>query len=133
MEGHDMNRRLLLVIAIGLSASVSAADFDGSRMLICAPVEAFDCAPADVCNKDSPREMGAPAFLRIDFEKKVIVGPKRTTPILHIERSAEQVILQGTELGHGWSMALNPQTGELSAALSSRDSVFVLFGSCTPL
>jgi len=77
--------------------------------------------------------MGAPAFMRIDFEKKVIVGPKRSTPIQHIERSAEQVILQGTELGHGWSMVLNPQNGELSAALNSSESVFVLFGSCTPL
>jgi len=128
-----MNRGLLFIAAIGLSASAYAADFDGSRMLICAPVEAFDCAPADICNKDSPRAMGAPAFMRIDFEKKVIVGPKRSTPILHIERSAEQVILQGTELGHGWSMVLNRQNGELSAALNSSESVFVLFGSCTPL
>jgi hypothetical protein len=44
--------------------------------------------------------LGAPAFLRVDFVKKTI-GPKRTTPIVSMDTSEEQILLQGKELGYG--------------------------------
>jgi hypothetical protein len=63
----------------------------------------------------------------------VIVGPKRTSPIRSIDKDENQILLQGTELGLGWSMALNTADGKLVATFSNRDGAFVLFGSCTPL
>ena len=49
-----------LLCAAGLSAE--AADFDGSRLLICAPVEAKACAATEVCTNGTPGELGAPRF-----------------------------------------------------------------------
>jgi hypothetical protein len=120
-----------VLCAAGLSAE--AADFDGSRLLICAPVEAKACAATEVCTNGTPGELGAPRFVRIDFEKQVIVGPQRTTPIKVMEKSETQILLMGTELGFGWTMVLDQESGDLSATLSDRDGTIVLFGSCTPL
>jgi len=123
----------LAALALAASGPSTAADFDGSKTIICAPVEAMDCTPGAVCERGVPGDIGAPAFIRIDFGKKVVIGPKRTTPIVSIEKGESQVLLQGNELGYGWSIALDQEGGHMSATLTNRDGAFVLFGSCTPL
>jgi hypothetical protein len=116
-----------------IAASVSpAADFDGSRPLICATVEALDCVAGTGCTKGTPDEIGAPAFMRIDFQKKIVVGPKRVSPVLFMDKQAEQILLQGTELGYGWVLALDAK-GKMTTTLANHGGVFVMFGSCTPL
>ena len=93
----------------------------------------MDCVSGEDCTKGRPGDLGAPAFLRIDFAKKTIGGPKRTTPIVSMDTTEEQILLQGNELGYGWTFALDQEGGKFSATLVNRDGVFVLFGSCTPL
>jgi hypothetical protein len=118
-----------LIVSAALPAS--AGDFDGSKLLICAPVEAMDCAAGDGCEKNSPDDVGAPAFIRIDVGKKAVIGPKRTSPIQFLEKTDQQLVLQGTELGYGWTVVLDQESGKMSITLASRDGVFVLFGACT--
>jgi hypothetical protein len=48
-----------------------------------------------------------------------------------MEANEQQLLLQGTELGFAWSVALDKSTGEMSATLVNRDGAFVLFGACT--
>jgi len=110
-----------------------AADFDGSKLLICANTEGADCGPGQACTKRRPDDLGAPAFMRIDFANNSIIGPKRTTPIASVEKSANQLLLQGTELGYAWTVALDTVNGNLAATLVDRDGAIVLFGACTPL
>ena len=130
-----MRRFLYMVVALGwLSAGTAmAGDFDGSKLLICAPVEAIDCGPGEECTKGRPDDIGAPNFLRLDFAQKAIVGPKRTTPIVFMDKSDNQILLQGQEFGYGWTLVLDQETGTLNGTLVNREEVFVLFGSCTPL
>lgn len=115
------------------AASAVAGDFDGSRRLLCATVEARDCMPGDDCFRGLADDIGAPNFMRIDFEKKVIAGTRHTTPITFLEKTDRQVLMQGTEIGYAWAVALEPTTGRFSASLTNVDGTFVLFGSCTPL
>jgi hypothetical protein len=119
--------------AWAVATSAFAADFDGSKRLICATVEARDCVPGEECLRGLPDEVGAPAFVRIDFEKKFLVGPHRTTPILFMEKGEKQLLLQGTELGYAWVLALDQTSGRFSASLTDLGGAFVLFGACTPL
>jgi hypothetical protein len=119
------------ILAFG--ATATAGDFDGSKALICAPVEAMDCISGGGCEKGIPDDVGAPAFMRIDFARKTIVGPKRSSPIHAMEKDPQQILLQGTELGLAWSMALDTANGKMVTTFSSRDGAYVLFGSCTPL
>jgi hypothetical protein len=97
-----------------------AGDFDGSRLLICAPVQAFDCGPGEDCAKGIPDDIGAPAFMRIDVANKAVIGPKRTSPILHVDKSDSQLLLLGTELGYGWILVIDQETGKLTATLANR-------------
>jgi hypothetical protein len=128
-------RRLGLVLALGLvalgAAPAMAGDFDGSRVLICAPVQAFDCAAGEDCGKGLPEEIGAPAFMRIDVANKAVIGPKRTSSILWTDKSDTQLLLQGTEFGYGWVIAIDQETGRMTATLANHENVFVLFGACT--
>lgn len=124
-----------IVVALALISlgTAQADDFDGSKLLICATVDAMDCVSGEDCTKGRPGDMGAPAFLRIDFAKNMIGGPKHTTPIVSMDKSDQQVLLQGKELGYGWTLALDQEGGKFSATLVNREGVFVLFGSCIPL
>ncbi|MFL9911186.1 hypothetical protein [Paraburkholderia sp. RL17-337-BIB-A] len=112
---------------------VLGADFDGSKPLLCSTIDAHFCDVGEVCYRTLPATLGAPQFIRINFAKKAIVGPQRTTEIQHMEPGDGQLLLQGTEMGYAWSVALNTKTGTMSTTLVNREDVFVLFGSCTPL
>lgn len=118
--------------AFVLATPASAGDFDGSKRLICATVEARDCVPGEECFRGLPQDVGAPSFVHIDFENKSLIGPHRTTPILYLEKGERQLLLQGTELGYAWVFALDQTNGRFSASLTNHDGAFVLFGSCTP-
>lgn len=121
-------------VALLLAASAAqAGDFDGSKNLICAPVEANDCAAVDGCTRTVPSEVGAPAFIRIDFGQQAMVGPNRTSPIKVTEKNAQQLLLMGTELGYGWTVVLDQASGEMTVSMTNAAGSFVFFGSCTPL
>jgi hypothetical protein len=124
-------RAALAAVATLVALPLHAGDFDGSKSLICAPVEALDCGPRDGCDKSTPEEIGAPAFFRIDFAGKALVGPKRTAPIERMEKTEAQILLQGTELGYAWTVVLDATTGRMGASLANREGLFVLFGACT--
>lgn len=122
---------MLFMMACTFAAPVFSGDFDGSKPLICATVDARDCVRGEACFQGE--EVGAPEFLRVDFANKSIVGPKRTTPIMDMEKSDQQLLLQGRELGYAWVLALDPTTGRFTGTLTNTGGAFVLFGNCTPL
>ena len=126
-------RRTALATALLCSATgVLGADFDGSKPLICATVDAHACDPGEVCLHVLPDSIGMPEFMRIDFSRQTIAGPRRTTQIRSIDKSGDQLLLQGTELGYAWSIAIDKSDGSMSLTLVSRDDAFVVFGNCTP-
>jgi hypothetical protein len=51
---------------------------------------------------------------------------------MNVEKSSDQLLLQGTEFGYAWTLALDVQEGTLAATIVNRDQVVVLFGACTP-
>jgi hypothetical protein len=123
---------ILLATVSVASVPALAGDFDGSKRLICATVQAMECVVGENCSKGLAADIGAPTFMRIDFEQKAVIGPKRTTPVQLMQASGEQLLLQGTELGFAWSIALDQVDGSMSATLVDRGGAFVLFGMCTP-
>jgi hypothetical protein len=116
-----------------LAVPAIGGDFDGSKRLICATVQAMDCAVGQDCGRGLPDDIGAPAFMRIDFEKKTVTGTTRSSPVLFMEKSDQQLLLQGTELGYAWTIALDQAAGKMTVTLANHDGAFVLFGNCTPL
>jgi len=129
--------KILRHVAFGvlpfLTTAAFAADFDGSKPLICSTISAADCMRGEECLSGLPEDIGAPAFMRLDFAKKSVSGPKTTTPILLQEKSDKQLLLQGREGTYAWTMAVEASSGELTVTMVSRATAYVLFGNCTPL
>lgn len=115
-----------------LAPAVSlAADYDGSKNLICATVEARDCELRAECFTGEAKVVGAPAFFRIDFSKKVLLGPERNSPIVSLEHNADSFLLQGAEIGYGWTIGIDKESGDFSASMTNFEGSFLLFGYCT--
>lgn len=123
------------VITVLMTAfPVGAEDvFDGTKPLLCASVEAIDCSPGEACEKGLPEIIGAPQFMRVDFEKKVVIGPKRTAEIRLMEKNDDLITLQGYELGMGWTLVIDRTAGKMTVTFAKAESAFVVFGACTTL
>jgi len=123
------------LILFGLFTAVSpafAADvFDGTKPLLCASIEALDCDPGVPCERGIPDIMGAPQFLRVDFAKNEIAGPKMTTKIRSVEKDDDQIVLQGYEIGLGWTLAIDRATGNARISFAGSDATFIVFAACT--
>jgi hypothetical protein len=92
----------------------------------------MDCAIGEDCIKGLPDQIGAPAFMRIDFDKKMVSGTERASPVLYMEKTDKQLLLQGSEPGYAWTIAIDQASGKMVATLVDREGAFVLSGSCTP-
>jgi len=121
---------ILLLCALTVPVFAEEA-IDGTKPLICASMQAVSCAPGEECERGLPESIGAPQFLRIDFVKKEIIGPKRTAQILFMEKSDEQITMQGFELGMGWTLAIDRATGKAVITFANREQGIVIFGACT--
>lgn len=121
---------VLLVCVMSVPASAEQP-FDGVKPLICATIQAVSCSPGEDCERGLPDIIGAPQFFRIDFAKKEVIGPLRTTQIRLMETNNVQITLQGFELGMGWTITLDRATGRTITTLAGREEGFMLFGACT--
>ena len=128
-------RIITSIILFGLFVAVSPAFagdvFDGTKPLLCASIEALDCDAGVGCERGIPELMGAPQFLRVDFAKNEIAGPQRTTKIRSVEKDDDQIVLQGYEIGLGWTLAIDRLTGNARISFAGWNSAFIIFAACT--
>ena len=130
----------LALAPLGLAA---AADFDGSKPMLCASVNIQECVPGVGCQAVTPESINAPEFLRIDGKKKTItaVVPDETRPATKIISSTkfdDKLVLQGADEGVegvrddglAWSIAIDQNTGKMVLTASGEEVAFVIFGSC---
>ena len=132
--------KVLGVIAafFAVSSAANAGGLDGSQPLICASMEAYDCGPGSDCVRGTADSVDAPQFIRLDFEQMVARatrpgGEERTAKIESMTREDGKLILQGVQLGLGWSMVITQESGAMALTAAGDQVVFVIFGACTPL
>ena len=130
---HSSTKAIAFTLACLAASPAFAADFDGSQPLICATIEARDCVLQSSCFSGEAKEVGAPAFFRVDFKQKMIHGKERSAPITSIEESPAGLLLQGVESGYALSIGINKQDGDFSASITNFEGTFLLFGYCTVL
>lgn len=131
---HKFSKTFAVAIfCLAATTTVVAEDFDGSKPLICATVEARDCVLRTECFSGEATHVGAPAFFRLDFKEKTIYGPERSSPIKSFEESPAAILLQGSEIGYALSIGINKQSGDFSASITNYEGSFLLFGNCTVL
>lgn len=128
----------VLAICLGIWSAAAAAEFDGSKPLICATIETYECVPGGECLEGTPESINAPQFIRLDFSAKIARatrpdGEERTSGIEILKQNEGELILQGVQGGLGWSIAITPENGRMALSASGDGVVFALFGACTVL
>jgi hypothetical protein len=131
----------LLGITLFASSSVSAkSEIDGKANLICAAFDVMACVDGVRCSRGEARTFDMPEFMGVDFKKKTVnatydAASEKTanSPIKYSEVSGNQLILQGVENNHGWTMAINQETGRMSLAVVGHEVSFSIFGACKAL
>jgi len=123
-------------LAASVSPSASAADLDGSRNLVCAAVNVVACVEGPDCRQGLAKDFGLGEFIFIDFKDKVVrahaeAGISNVSPIKNVEQSNTQLVLQGVETGHGWSISIDRKTGRVSLSLAGETVSYMIFGACT--
>jgi hypothetical protein len=132
-------KEILFCMSVGLAVASTAAagDFDGSRDLLCVPTDAIQCEGAGNCNRVAVEEINLPRFVNVEFKKKqlrgtVLGGEEQTTAINSIQNTpGGRTILQGAQNDLGWSMTIDPATGDMSHAIAGDDIGYIMFGVCT--
>ena len=121
---------------LSLSFPAMAVDVTGAKKLVCAPVTAIECGVAGGCDRGTAESINFPQFIWIDLDKRLALGEapdgkKRTSKIMNVVDSEGSMILQGAQLGRGWSAVINKADGKFVVTTSGTDFAFVVFGSCT--
>ena len=128
---------VLAVIAYIHPLSARAADFDGSRNLICASIETAGCVAGEKCLQGSAEMIGVPQFVKVNFKSnqidaKRLNGEKITAKIITKTRDKGQMILQGVNNNRSWSLVISEKSGKMSLTASGDQVVYVVFGACIP-
>jgi hypothetical protein len=136
-----LSAAVLLGITLFASSRISAKDeVDGSRNLICAAFDVMACLDGGHCRRGEARTFDMPEFMTVDFKQKVVHATyyaeskkEATSPIKNSEVSGNQLILQGIENNHGWSMAIHRESGRMNLAAVGFEVSFSIFGACKAL
>ena len=128
---------LALLCLLITPLSIAAGDFDGSKPLLCATIETFECGPGSDCYRGTAQRINVPQFLKINFKEKKISGTREsgealTTKIESMESMDGNLILQGVQNGKAWSMVIMGTNGKTTLSVSGDQVGFVVFGACMP-
>ena len=129
---------LLLGLGFMSSTLVSAAGFDGRTNLVCATINVVACTEGPVCMQGTSQTFELPSFIFVDFKNKMVRGTDESghdevSPIKNHEKTESQIILQGIENHHGWTLAIDRQTGAMNLSSSGAEVGFLVMGNCTAL
>lgn len=137
-----MNTFRSFVLAIAcicvLPFYAEAGDFDGSKPLIGAVVDVYECVSNGKCERVTIEEINFVRFLKINFKKKTITGTRANGQALSSEIKNRvsmfgMLVLQGVEHGKGWTLAITEATGKMVLTVSGDEEGFVVFGACIPM
>ena len=128
---------LALLCVLITPFSVAAGDFDGSKPLLCATIETFECGPGIDCYRGTAQSINIPQFLKINFKEQKISGTLEsgevlTTNIEKMESIDGNLILQGVQNGKAWSMVIIGANGKMTLSVSGDQMGFIVFGACMP-
>jgi hypothetical protein len=125
-------KSVLIAMALSMSITAAAGDFDGSLPLSCTAEKGHDCLPTEKsCGPLKPETDIAPVY-SIDFAKKEVRSPFRSAllKVQHSTTNKDSLVLQGTELTAAWSAFIDRKTGALTVALADSQGAYIVFGQC---
>jgi hypothetical protein len=138
---RTMNTQKIMVFVLLLVCiappQASAGDYDGSKNLVFATIQIFECVADAKCEQVTPEEINFAQFLKINFKKKEVTGTRKngdliTSKIKTVVSNEGMLMLQGIEHGRAWSMAIKQATGNATLTIAGEQEGFIVFGACIP-
>jgi hypothetical protein len=138
-------KQVLILIASCFSVTAFAADFDGSKTLLCSFAQITECDFGSECRAVTSESIDAPDFVKFDFKRKkftAISAGVETAPddIDNVVDLASYIVVQGVQGGAegaadtlAWSATINHATGLMVVTASGENAGFVVFGACTAI
>jgi len=122
----------LLLLAAAVAIAFAAPPYDGSKPMKCSIETTMICSDPNVCVRGNADTVGLPGVLNVDVGQRVISGAAtgRTIKIAWVNTDGGRLLIGGTEMGGGWTMAVSQESGAMSSAVIVRSGGFLLFGSC---
>lgn len=132
---------MALLLSVCMPLTAGAADFDGSRPILCSVTTVIECTPS-VDRTVTAESIGLPQFILIDAAKKKAwpatdKEKKRASDIKRVERLAGRLILQGADEGIdkkreavSWTATIAEKTGKFILTAAGEQVAFVVFGAC---
>lgn len=132
--GQGIAAALIAAFACAGPAHAASA-FDGSAKLICAVNSITACTDTGRCITGEARSFDLPQFIAVDFANKEVrtardSGKRAASPILHQTTERNQLLLQGVENGHGWTMSIDSRHGRMSVGSVGEDVNYLMTGAC---
>ena len=100
--------------------------------MLCALSHVVECDETGQCARRTPEAKELPRFVRADAAKRSLSATDgaRTAEIKSVSRTDGRLLLQGGEMGRGWSAAIAEDTGLMAVAVVDHDVTFSVFGAC---
>jgi len=136
-----MKRRLPLataaLLALPFAPAGLAADLDGSKPIICAPVEIKQCENHLNCESETTDSVDMPQFLVFSVADKTVTGTRPSGQAVNakidsVQHIDQQMYLQGVQKKLGWSAVIDETKGQMTLMVHDQGSGYVIFGACTP-
>lgn len=129
--------RIAAVVALMTAFTTAYADdVTNSDRILCSISTLMLCVEDGECFPLSPLDLEIPQFLVMDLKKKTITTTeastnKRVSKVANLLRENGRTFLQGVENNRAYSILIEDDIGQFSAAIA-RDGITVsVFGSCT--
>ena len=127
-----------LLLTTGLGPPSMAADYDGSKPLICAAQEAVICRANVDCKRGTVESLGIPQFFWVDAAAKTMAekgpdGQTRSSIIQTVAQGPTHLVVQGAKDNLGWTGTISKTSGKLTLTGSDGALGMVVFGTCTPM
>ena len=99
---------VLMAAVLVPTAARAQPPYNGAKPMVCALSHVMECDDTGQCARQTPEAKALPRFVRVDTEKRSLsaVGGPRTTEIKSVSRNEGRLLLQGGEMGRGWSAAI---------------------------
>jgi hypothetical protein len=125
----------VVALCVAPSGVAAAGKYDGSAPLLCVHTVVSECVPDGECKRVTGDSVNLPQFLKVDAKAQKVYSEEtgRASPVTGIEHLGGNMILQGAQAGHGWTMTISEETGKMSAAISSGGEGWIVFGTCALL
>lgn len=127
-------------LAFGIAQAAGAEKpFDGTKPILCASSEAFDCSGDKDCVETTPEGLSVPDLMRVDPSAKTIsaldVGLRdRSSAIGSVQVVESRLVLSGNDgEGRGWTLSIQQDTGDSVLSVTDATTGLIVYGECTEL